>query len=348
MRELTANPTDSAAAAVCEIAIQLAKLGQDITIFSYSPQTEFNNVRCRHIEIKDQALQLDPALLENDFNCLIFKNTSPEFALSIRGALPYKPKVFIWTEHDHLEQLNRGLWNESIVNELDGVICVSYWQRTQLVDALPILHNKIFVLKYGICPAFENLFLDIKEFIHIKTVAPSLAYIAKQENGLEILLDSYYNISDNYKNTSLSIFTEITDPNLQHMVQNARGVKVYGTLTKKQLAEILRTHTILVNPNTIAQTSNVTLLEAMAAGLYPVTSDVGANEDYCRGHGKIVRREDLDSNTLDNYISELLVICQAQVHQAEDFYDYCFKLTVDMNKKHTWHIRAKELVEVLS
>lgn len=346
--EITQNPTDESAAAVAFLAIQLAKLAHAVTIFSYSPNAQIYDVRCRHIEIKDQALILDPALLENDFEILIFKNTSPEFAISIKNSLPYKPKIFLWTDQMHTAPLNKGLWSREITDQLTGILCVSQWQRLAMVDALDIMQNKVLVLKYAISPLFEDLFIDDKEFINIKSKTPQMAYIAAQENGLNILLDSYYNITANFETASLGIFANVNDKQLMSSIEQEKSIRVYGAATKTQLVTWLRTFTIFTNPNTLAATSNVTLLEAMALGLYPITSDIGANADYCQGHGTIVPTAMLTSNTLDNYISEVLKICQAQNRSGSDFYDYCFKQASDINKKHTWRVRAKELLELLN
>lgn len=346
--EITQNPADESAAAVAFLAIQLAKLANDVTIFSYSPNAQIYNVRCRHIEIKDQALVLDPALLENDFEVLIFKNTSPEFAISIKNALPYKPKIFLWTDQEHSSPLNKGLWSRDISDQLTGILCVSKWQRLAMVDALDIMQNKVLVLKYAISPLFEDLFVDGKEFINIKSKTPQMAYIAAENNGLSILLDSYYNITTNFATAALGIFTNVNDKQLLNTIEQEKSIRVYGAATKIQLVTWLRTFTIFTNPNILAATSNVTLLEAMALGLYPITSDIGANADYCQGHGTIVPTAMLNSSTLDNYISEVLKICQAQNRSGSDFYDYCFKQVADVNKKHTWRVRAKELIDILN
>lgn len=335
---LTQNPSNNAALAVCQLAIELAKLDHNLTIFSLSENDEKFNVHCKHLE---------PMIIESDFAVLIFKNITAEFALNMTKNLANKPKIYIWTDYDPLSQTNKDLWDEKIVSQLAGIICVSPWQRTLILDSTHIPQNKLFLLKYAITPCFENLFADAREFINIKSKAPHVSYIANEDNGLGILLDSYYNISDNYLNSALGIFTAVNNLDMKLTIKSSTAITVYGDLPKSELAQKLRTFTIFANPNTSAATYNVTILEAMAAGLYPVTSDIAANADYCQGHGKIVRTDLLTSNTLDNYISELLAVCSIQIHQPESFYDYCYKQTIDINNKHTWRVRAKELLELL-
>jgi hypothetical protein len=86
----------------------------------------------------------------------------------------------------------------------------------------------------------------------------------------------------------------------------------------------------------------------MAAGLYVVTSNLGALPEYCTEHGKCILDKNLRSDTLDSFIGQVLAICQSQTNAASSFFDYCYKQSVDMNKKHTWRVRAREWIHLLA
>ncbi len=350
------QPQDDAAAALIYLATQLVKLGHSITIFSQTPNMpDVCNIRYRNIGIKDNTLLLDPSILETDFNALIVKNETAEFAVYIKNSLPYKPKMYLWTAHDYNSVLNKGLTKPEIISHLDGIICVSQWQRQRIADNLSIKQEKLHVLNYAISPFFEDLFIDSKEFMATKSKLPLLAFIGDPQDGLKIALDYFPNITANYPDVSFDIFTALQqegtdkdrDTQLVNQIQQTKGAKYLGALNKVQSAALLRQHTILAYPGLIVQTSNVMLLEAMAAGLYVISSMVGANENYCAERGKTVDVELLDSDSLNSFISETLTICQTQLHSDVAFYDYCYKQSVEINKKHTWRMRAREWIQLL-
>lgn len=342
------NPEDPAAGAVCFLAMQLAKLGHDLTIFTQGPKLEIFNVRTRHIEIKDKALVLDPALLEKDFGVLIFKNCAPEFAISITNILPYKPIVYLWTSLDHNNPLNKGLANPENLKHFRRIVCVSDWQRFMLFDSLNVSRDKLAVIRYAIAPMFEGLFVDGKEFVQVKPQNLQIAYIADENDGLDIVLDAFNDLSANFQESHLGIFCEIQNPELKQRLSKNKKITIHGNPPKLKLAHILKEYTIFASPNVLPATQNMHVLDAMACGLCPVISDIAANQEYCGNHGKTVAFANLRVNTLDNFVSELLAVAQLQIHSASKFYDQCFKITLDIDKKDIWRVRAKEWVDLLT
>ncbi len=344
------QPMDNAANAVSNLAIQLTKIGHNVTLFTQAANNPGAlDVRCRNISIKSQALYLDPAIQEPDFQALIIKNDSPEFAARLKHVLPAKPKVYLWTAFDAQLAVNNSLANPEIINQLSGIICVSEWQRKRFLDKFAIKNDLISVGEYAISPVFEDLFVDGKELKAIKSKPPLIAYIGRPQAGLEILLNVFPDVANNYQDACLNIFSNLhitgaeqsKYENIYNAAINTKGIKCIESISKIQLAVHLRKHTILAFPGTIAETSHVDILEALAAGVYVVTSNVGSIPNYCDGHAKTVPPELLQSDSLDSFVSELLTITQTQVHSDAAFFDYCFKQAVEINKRHTWRIRAR-------
>lgn len=344
---ISQNPIDTTSAAVCFIAIQLAKLGHAVTIFSQSPSQDIFNIRCRQIEIKDRSLRLDPALLEKDFDALIFKNCTAEFIVGIKNNLPYKTKIFLWTDLFANDPLNAGLNNHELTQQINSIVCVSNWQRINFYDAFDISKSKLSVINYAIAPLYENLFVDGREFINTKSPTPHIAYLSDVDDGLDLMLDSLYDITDNFKDVKLGIFSPVTDPNLKARLSKNRNVQLYDIKDVPQLISALRDYTIFANPSIKPVTYAVNILETMAAGLYTVTSDVAANNDYCFDHGTVVSMANLRASSLDNFLSAILSVCQSQVHYANKFFDVCFKQAAEMNKKHTWEARASNWLDLI-
>lgn len=344
------QPVSDATTATTFLAIELAKLGHDVTVFSDNAGADHAlGVRCCNISIRDRTLKLDSSILETDFDALIFKNDSPDFVISLKKSLPYKPKIYLWTSFDYNQPINNSLYNAEVVAELDGIICVSEWQRKRLRSKLQINGDKLFVQRYAISPAFENLFSNAKGYMGAKTKSPSIAYTARQLDGLEIVLDVYDDVRNNYAQTKLHIYSDLSSsPNLAAQGKSLKTVDIVGPLADKQLAERLKTHTILTYPGLEEETSNIAITEAMAAGLYVISSRAGAISEYCYGNGKQISEDELRSYSLGSFVGQLLSICQTQMHSPEAFYDYCYKQILEINKKHTYRVRATEWLDMLN
>ncbi len=327
------NPDNVATAAVCFTAIQLAKSGHSVTVFSTSPNQDLHKVRCRKIEIKDRSLSLDPALAEKDYDALIFKNTTAEFVVGIKQFLSSDAKIFLWTNFAAEDPANSGLKSYETIKQINSVVCVSDWQRISFYEAFDIPRTQLATVPYAIAPQYENLYPNGKEFLRIKSTTPHIAYLTDVNDGLDIILDSFNDITDNFNNVVLGIFAPIQDPALKHKLENSKNIRLYPPQTLPQRIEALRDYTIFVKPSTRPTTYAVDIIETMAAGLYTISSDVAANHDYCFDLGTRIKAADLRANSLDNFVSAILSVCQAQVHRSGDFYNVCFKQVLEMNKK---------------
>lgn len=342
------NSSDIVTAAVCFLATQLAKLGAEVTIFSQSENAVRDGVRMRKITIEDRSLRIDPALLESDFKALIFFNVAIEFVTSIKGSLPYKPKVYLWTNLEPLSPINAKFGSPDLFKQLDKLVCVSDWQRVLLYDTYDLPKDKLMTIPYAISPLFENQFSDGKAFVTAKSTTPRIAYMAESDDGLDIMIDSLFDITDNYKEVVLGIFSPIKNPTLKAELEKNKNIKIYDIKNTPELVTKLRNYTIFVNPSIQQKTYNITLTECMAEGMYVISTDVAGNNDYCFNHGKLVTIDNLRANSLDNFLSIVLSVCQSQTHYASEFYDVCFKQVLDINKKHTWAARAQQWLDLIN
>lgn len=357
MQTVFHRPVPQMQSSVTYLGIELAKLGHEITVFS---QTTNNiatfGVRWRAIEVINNNLRFSNAILEPDYDALIVINDSPEFLNIIKQSLNKPPKMFLWTEYDYNVAINKGLSNQEIVAQIDGIICVSEWQRFRFAELLFVPESKLNVIKHAISPLYENLFTDEKEFEEVKAQNIKLAYTAQTLQKLDILFNAYLDIENNFPDIQINFFAG----NHKYGALNDQVDKLYpvasklthfnqiGSIAPMELAAQLRSHTILAYPCLLEETCNVPIMEALAAGIYVVTSNFGAIPEYCDEHGKCISEKNLHGDTLDSFSAQLLAICQTQIYSVAAFHEYCYKQTVDMNKQHTWHVRAKRWLQILS
>lgn len=344
-------------AAISYLAIELARLGHDVTLFSDTDdRIGACNVRCRKINITDKVLSFDKAILEKDYDALIFKNASPEFMLSVAKALPYEPKVYLWTIFDKDAPINKGLGDPKQIAQIAGIMCVSDWQRDRLLSVCKIPLNKMHTLKYAISPFFQDLFVDPKEFANAKSHDPTLAYTDPSLENLKLMFDAFADVRRQYNGATLSVYSGLhkygaEDDQIQKLypiTREIRGIYHIGSLSNIQLAAALRYKTILLLPTTVAKTYNVEILEAMAAGVYVLTTNAGALTEYGHNQSKNISLDDLELDDLNGYVSQTLTICQTQAHSFQAFADYCYKQVQEINQKHTWRVRARELIYLLT
>ncbi len=264
--------------------------------------------------------------------------------------------MFLWTQFDATHPMNQGLAKQDNLDLIDGIICVSDWQRSALLSKFNIPRDKLAVRFDAIDPAFENLFSDGKEFVHYKAKSPLFAYLEQTTFGLEILLDHFPDVINVYPTATLNIYDPAPEAGIDPaanekiltLAAQTKNVHHLINISNTELAARLRTHTLFAYPNMLEQTSCTPMLNAMAAGLYVITSNMGALPEYSVEHGKCILAKNLQSDSLDSFIGQVLAVCQSQSHTPSSFYDYCYKQVLDVNNKHTWSVRAREWVNLLS
>ncbi len=351
-------PLGGSESAVSYLAIELAKLGHNITLFSLNknPVNVFG-VRCLSFSMENNDFKLPKEIMENDFQVFIIKNGIPHFGNLLKAALPYPCKVIFWTGHASNQPAIQDLVKQEVVAGIDGIVCVSSWHRVEMIKNFNLPANKVHICRNAIAPFFENLFLNEAEFVDIKSKFPMLAYTSTPFRGLALLLQMFPSIRAKIPSVTLNLYSSmkvygIINENDQYqalyqLAKTTEGINYFGSLPQAKLAACLRTNTIFSYPNTFPETSCIAIMEALAAGLYIITTDLGALAETTLGFGKLIAPENIATRGSDSYQNVLQQICAQQISDPAEFLKKQYSQVLIMNKLHTWSNRAKEWISLL-
>ena len=182
--------------------------------------------------------------------------------------------------------ISSGLWN------IDSIFCVSEWHKKQLCEVYGLDSEIVRTVTNGVD---LNLFAGAigYELPKVKDEI-SLIYSSRPERGLEHhvrpggIMERLWEIDKRFR-----LYVCNYDNNPPHLAEMYRAIyerieelpncTALGNLTKQQLADAMRQCDALVYPTEFEEVSCITAMEAMAAGLPMITSDVAALQETCNG-----------------------------------------------------------------
>ena len=182
----------------------------------------------------------------------------------------------------------------------DGFALVSDWQRQCYLEQFALDAGRCQVLRNAAGPSFGQLFADGRAAAAAKVWPPQLAYTSTPFRGLDILLDVFPAIRRAVPGTELQVFSSMQVYQVPAAKDTADyghlycrcleidGVEYIGSLPQPELAQALRSVSMLCYPNHFAETSCIAVMEALAAGLRVVTSDLGALAETAAGCATLV------------------------------------------------------------
>jgi phosphatidylinositol alpha-mannosyltransferase len=166
---------------------------------------------------------------------------------------------------------------QSIVDRLDGRICVSDVVREYITQYFP---GNYTVIPNGIdCSRFAAQ--DIQPIEQYNDGRPNILFVGRLEKrkGFRHLIRAYRFVKEAIPDARLLVVGAFSDKSKSTFVRYARaaklrGVHFIGYVPPEELPRYYRTATIFCAPSTGFESFGIILLEAMAAGLPIVASDI--------------------------------------------------------------------------
>lgn len=286
------RPLGGTTSAVCFLAREMGKLGIACTFFNKIREPgEAHGIR---------ALPLEALIDEREnpaYSAFIFPGRWVEWLPRMIREKSRAPIIGWMQESAFTPELNPAL------DVMDGVAFVSEWvQRINRPHAKP--HWRQAVLRNAMNPRFAGLFPPGTAILESKTRPPVLIYSGSTPRGafhMPPLLDA---LRKHRTDFSTQIYCDCA-PSRDASANKAyidwmRGlpnIAHVGMVGQPQLAEHMKRGAILVSPNPWPETSCITLIEAMAAGLLVIASNRSVLPETAEGFAQHIAIEDKDHPT---------------------------------------------------
>ena len=295
------------------VAKNLAKQGHKVTLFTNSQEEGvFDGVKYTY---SGESTQQQP--LGNRFH--FYAENTPHDVLIIQrhpAAFQYAwaAKIKLWWVHDLAQVRNQPLVASNLWN-IDGILTVSEMHKKQYIEVYGLNPDIVFPIQNGIdLKLFEGEFekdllkmhwaTDINEPIS-NGAQISLLYSSRPERGLEHLVayngimerlakidEKYHLYVCAYANTTAE--TQDYYQYLKQRCEELPNVTILGSLTKQELADVMRQCDAMVYPTPgpqqpdFEEVSCITAMECMAAGLPFISTVKGALPETCKDSGSIL------------------------------------------------------------
>ena len=339
------QPLGGSSSAVCYLAEELAKWGQDVFLLNKTTTPGvFLDVTC--LPFASMTAELRQSL-----DVLIVINMADQ-GRQIRAVLPERTRLILWSGHAHDQPAMQGLRRVDECDHYDGFALVSEWQSQQFQQHFAIDSRRIRVLRNGISPAFHSDTRRSPTLSHQKPYPPVLAYTSTPFRGLDVLLESFPAIRRAIPEVVLKVFSSMKVYNLpeetyEALYQRCRemdGVEYVGSIAQPVLAEKLAAASILAYPNTFAETSCIAVMEAMASGCWIVTSDLGALPETTAGFARLVPTYGSQTEYQQLFTDAVIEVVQRRLAQPEEVEERLQQQVSYVNRVYRWSERAKEWI----
>jgi glycosyltransferase involved in cell wall biosynthesis len=212
--------------------------------------------------------------------------------ISLFNYLPqadFTKKTVYWNQLSWDQPAVQFLKDRQIVEKIDHFVFVSHWQAEQFRRVFQIPGYKTWVLKNA-CLGVEPQIDSPKERI-------KLCYTSTPWRGLEVLIRAWEIL--NPSNCELHIFSscQIYGPefgqndsiyqSLYDKCQTTSGIVYRGSIPNEDLRRELTSFDILAYPCTFEETSCISVIDALSAGLRVVSSNLGALPETSEGWARL-------------------------------------------------------------
>lgn len=273
-----------------------------------------------------------------------------------------KPYSIFWNHLAHFDNAIKSLLFPDVMIGIDCIVYVSEWQKNECEKWFGKAKRTV-VIGNGLTPCFENMFANKEELVAAKDHARAV-YTSTPFRGLRMLpeimekvntktktyapCDSGYGVVDDYaEDVKLEVYSGLSvyqgnDVAYEGLYRSLRRPDIAhgGNVSQTALAERLKATSYMLYPCVFPETYCISVLEAMAAGLEVITTNLAALPSTLAGHGWMV--EHVDGVPVDEFINKFVSLFQmARSYRDDDYAARKFAQVLYVNQNCTWAVRSK-------
>ena len=331
------EPLGGSESCVAYLARQLARNGHDVTLAARLPDGAPEWLQdVRHVSMETLN---DPAFLKGaDFDATIALSgpaTAEHFKRRAPGAL-HISWLHLTPDQSAMAPLT------AMTPYIDCAVFVSRTQR-----AMVRYDGVSAVIGNGIAPAFENMFATAEELRAAKK--NRAAYTSMPYRGLHLLVKV---IRQTRSKTHFDVYSAMHTyrkpdadfAGLYDQVKGAPATRYHGSLAQPVLARELKSAAFLAYPCAFVETYCITALEAMAAGLKVISTDLGALRETTLGFADLLplTADMEDAEIVERYTALLEHNIAAFQADPEEWAAERFAQSQAVNRLCSWRARAAE------
>ena len=283
-----ASPLGGSQSAAVYLAAELALAGLDVAYV--------NNVaaarRSRGIDFIPRGAVTGEHLARFDVLIVIGSGNGQ----ALRATLGLRGPMVLWTQHAYDQPAVRNLASAAERAAWTAFVAVSEWHRDGLERHLGVERARMTIMRNAASPAF--LARPARAPWFERGADPVLAYTSTPFRGLDVLLAAFPAIREQVPGTRLKVFSSLqvyqvaagadAYAHLYQLCRSLPGAEYVGSLPQSDLARELDGIAALAYPSTFAETSCISVMEAMAAGAMILTTSLGALPETGHGYARLI------------------------------------------------------------
>ena len=283
-RSLDERPLGGIETGIIRLASSLKELGHEVIVATTMPNPPLSEPLYIPLSAINEVGNVDVLIAVRDWQtCFI--------------PIPRKATLF-WTGDSYDQPQTVGIGDARVLDKVDLFLTVSNWQAEQFNRIAGVPGSKLYAIGNGV--HLEYFHGAEKRELH------RLIYSSTPYRGLDLLPTIYRLIKQNLPSASLHVFSgfkvyEGAGEYPPEVIARYEKTKlqlsqlpdcfVHGNIKQSELAREFMKSALLCYPNTFAETSCITALEAQAAGCAIVSSNLGALPETTVGSSLLVSLE---------------------------------------------------------
>lgn len=344
------EPLGGTESCLCYLTRQLAKNGHDVTLITQLPPATPDVVlKVKHKPfnlLKDQGF-----FAAEKFDAIVVANAALACA-PLRAFNPDIPIIF-WDHIPPEQPAIRALGEPEVLRAIDRIIYVSAWQKTETEKFFKI-DKKSCLIGNGLTPTFENMFSSPQELLTAKE--NRAAYTVIPYRGLPLLLSVMEQMQTE---TKLDVFSsmrvyQMADDEYKELYKRAAEnplATYHGSVSQTELAQRLRAAAFFTYPCILAETFCISVIEALAAGMKVIATDIGAIKTTALGFADLMPVKP-GNGTREEFIAVYKSLLEKNIAEfktrPEAWAEERFAQMQEVNRNCSWHVRAREWEQLLN